>query len=303
MRNPTHKGATGTSPVAEPVKWPEQRARFQKVTDEAFGAEPAPIARTLAHAIKLREDSRAKRIKMKRVAVARETTVEELREYLVLEKLAPIVRQQVLAMTTVTADELVSEEKLRFIARERNHVEQRKMYERLLVGQLRRTRVETRRSAAWEPRRPTPEGPGQTPVPEGPSTAAWRSGSPVAAQGHPAAGPARESPRSISCRASLRCCLRPYPEPTSVLSGLRGPRDPGVGTDHHEVGAPRVGSPLVFDHPTERALPNLHERRQGSVPARPIHHQRPAPALDQRVHPASLPSCLGAVLASVGTTP
>jgi hypothetical protein len=43
-------------------------------------------------------------------------------------------------MTTVTANELVTEEKLRFIARERNHVEQRRMCERLLAGQLRCTR-------------------------------------------------------------------------------------------------------------------------------------------------------------------
>jgi hypothetical protein len=68
--------------VAEPVKWPEQRARFQKVMNEAFGAEPAPIAKTLAHAIKLRDDTRAKRITMKRVAAAREASVDELREYL-----------------------------------------------------------------------------------------------------------------------------------------------------------------------------------------------------------------------------
>jgi hypothetical protein len=127
--------------VAEPVKWPEQRARFQKVMDDAFGAEPAPIARTLAHAIKLREDLRAKRTTRKRVAAAREMSVEELREYLVLAKLAPVVRDQVVAMTTVTANELVTEEKLRFIARERNHVEQRRMYERLLAGQLRCTRA------------------------------------------------------------------------------------------------------------------------------------------------------------------
>jgi hypothetical protein len=31
---------------------------------------------------------------------------------------------------------LVTEEKLRFIFRERTHVEQRRMYERLLAGQL-----------------------------------------------------------------------------------------------------------------------------------------------------------------------
>jgi hypothetical protein len=37
---------------------------------------------------------------MKRVAAARETTVEELREYLVLAKLAPVVRAQVLGMRT-----------------------------------------------------------------------------------------------------------------------------------------------------------------------------------------------------------
>jgi hypothetical protein len=138
--------------VAEPVKWPEQRSRFQKVMDEAFGAEPAPIARALAHAIKLRDEIRAKRMTMKRVAAARETTVEELREYLGLAKLAPVVREQVLVMTRVTANELVTEEKLRFIARERNLVEQRRMYERLLAGQLRctRTRMGSDRQQAEE---------------------------------------------------------------------------------------------------------------------------------------------------------
>lgn len=44
-------------------------------------------------------------------------------------------------MTTATANELVTEKKLRFIARERNQVEQRRMCERLLAGQLRCTRV------------------------------------------------------------------------------------------------------------------------------------------------------------------
>ncbi len=156
--------------VAEPVKWPEQRARFQKVMDEAFAAEPAPIARTLAHAIKLRDDIQAKRITMKRVAAAPEMTVEELREYLGLAKLAQVVRDQVLGMTTVTANELVTEEKLRFIARERNHVEQRRMYERLLAGQLRCTREKARPEAVaaeQETRCPTPAPaePGQTPSP------------------------------------------------------------------------------------------------------------------------------------------
>jgi hypothetical protein len=55
---------------------------------------------------------------------------------------AGIVRDQVLSMTTVTANELVTEEKLRFIARERDPMEQRRMYERLLAGQLRCTRAE-----------------------------------------------------------------------------------------------------------------------------------------------------------------
>jgi hypothetical protein len=116
--------------------------------DEAFGAEPAPTAKTPAHILKLRDDIRAKRITLKRVAAARETTVEELREYLVLGKLAPVVRDQVLGMTTMTASELVTEEELRFIARERNHVEQRRMFERLLAGQLRCTRPQARRAAA-----------------------------------------------------------------------------------------------------------------------------------------------------------
>jgi hypothetical protein len=111
--------------VGEPVKWPSSgRGDSSKVIDQAFGAELALIARTLAHAIKLRDDIRAKRITMKRVVAARETTVEELRDYLVLAKLAPVVRDQVLAMTTVTASELVTEEKLRFNARESNSVEQ-----------------------------------------------------------------------------------------------------------------------------------------------------------------------------------
>lgn len=126
------------------MKWPEQRARFQKVTDEAFGAEPARIARTLAHAIRLGDDIRTKRSTMKRVAAAREVSIEELREYPVLAKLVPLVRDQVLRMTTVTADELVTEEKLRFIARGRNQVEQRRMYERLLAGQLRCMRANAR---------------------------------------------------------------------------------------------------------------------------------------------------------------
>jgi hypothetical protein len=141
--------------VAEPVKWPEQRALFQKVMDAAFGAEPAPIARVVAHAIRLRDDIRAKRMTMKRVAAAREVSVEELREYLGPAKLAPAVRDQVLGMTTVTANELVTEEKLRFLARERNHVEQRRMYERLLAGQLRcaRAKAESKKDAE-EPQRP-----------------------------------------------------------------------------------------------------------------------------------------------------
>lgn len=75
---------------------------------------------------------------------------------------------------TVTVNELLTEEKLRFIARERNHVEQRRMYERLLAGQLRCTRAEMRRPAvALGSRQPTPEKPGQTPAPvEVPGTAA-----------------------------------------------------------------------------------------------------------------------------------
>jgi hypothetical protein len=63
--------------VAEPVKWPEQRARFQEVIGEAFGVEPAPIAKPLTHVIKLRDDL-AKRITMQRIAAARKTNVGDL---------------------------------------------------------------------------------------------------------------------------------------------------------------------------------------------------------------------------------
>jgi hypothetical protein len=55
-----------------------------------------------------------------------------------LAKLVSVFRGQVLGMTTVTANDLVTEEKLRFIARERNHVEQRRAYERLKAEGARR---------------------------------------------------------------------------------------------------------------------------------------------------------------------
>lgn len=71
-------------------------------------------------------------------------------------------------MTTVTANALVTEEKLRFIARERNHVEKRRMFERLLAGQLRCTRAETRRATVAlgpRPSTPAPADPDQPSAP------------------------------------------------------------------------------------------------------------------------------------------
>lgn len=84
--------------------------------DAPFGPEPAPIAHAVTHAIKLRDDFRV------RVAAARETTFKELQEHL-LAKLAPLVRDQVLRRTTVTANDLLTEEKLLFIARGLSRVE------------------------------------------------------------------------------------------------------------------------------------------------------------------------------------
>jgi hypothetical protein len=54
------------------------------------------------HVLSFLDDIRAKRITLKRVAAARETTAEELREYLVLAKLALVIRDQILRMATVT---------------------------------------------------------------------------------------------------------------------------------------------------------------------------------------------------------
>ncbi len=88
---------------------------------------------------------------MQRIAAAREMSVEELRDYLVLAKLVPVIRDQVLGMTTVTANELVTEEKLRFVARERNHVEQRRMFERLLAGQHQLQRLAIRHRGRTPP--------------------------------------------------------------------------------------------------------------------------------------------------------
>jgi hypothetical protein len=138
--------------VAEAKEWPEQRVRFQKVVDEAYKAEPAPIARAVANAIKLRDDVKAKRSTLKRIAAAREVSIDEVREHLMPARLAPAIRDVVLRMTTVTVSPFVTEEKLRFIARKRDLREQRRMYERLVAGQLRSTRAKA--EAAGESRRP-----------------------------------------------------------------------------------------------------------------------------------------------------
>jgi hypothetical protein len=75
--------------VAEAIEWPEQRVRFQRVMDEAFKVELAPIARILARVLKLRDDIRAKRLTLERVAIAREVSIDEVRQHLMLARLAP----------------------------------------------------------------------------------------------------------------------------------------------------------------------------------------------------------------------
>lgn len=69
-----------------------------------------------------------------------------------LAKFVPIVREQVLRMTTVTTNELVTEERHRLIARNRNDVEQRRMHQRLFAGQPRCTRSESRSVGQGLPR-------------------------------------------------------------------------------------------------------------------------------------------------------
>jgi hypothetical protein len=86
-------------------------------------------------------------------------SAKEFRGYLALAKLMPVVRDQVLGMTTVTANELVIEEKLRFIACERNQAMQRRIYERLLTGQLRCTRAEMGRGTVAVDLRRLPSAP------------------------------------------------------------------------------------------------------------------------------------------------
>jgi hypothetical protein len=68
-------------------------------------------------------------------------------------------------MTTVTANAFVTEEKLRFIARERDWKEQQRLYERLLEGQLRSTRSIGSRRGTAEPKVDSP----QLPIPQAPA--------------------------------------------------------------------------------------------------------------------------------------
>jgi hypothetical protein len=126
--------------VAEPLGWPEQRVRFQQVMNKYFEPEPARIAKTLMEALELRKEVEEKNLTIAKAARRRAQKPDRIRNILTLADLAPEIQKHLLAMTTTTVSLNVSEPKLRLVAQEPTHADQRRLYERLLAGQLRCTR-------------------------------------------------------------------------------------------------------------------------------------------------------------------
>ncbi len=126
--------------VAEPLNWPEQRARFQEVMNKYFEPEPARIAKTLTESLELRKLVEEKNLTIANAARRRAQKPERIRNILALADLAPEIQKHLLAMTTSTVSLNVSEPKLRLVALEPTHADQRRLYEKLLAGQLRTTR-------------------------------------------------------------------------------------------------------------------------------------------------------------------
>jgi hypothetical protein len=126
--------------VAETMDWTEQRDRFQKVMTRATRVEPAPIARQLAKALRIKKEVDEKGMTLEHAVAAFGFKAETIRRLLELTRLAPDIQRAVLGMTMETACWYVTEPKLHFIAAEPTHAERRRLYEKLVAGQLRSTR-------------------------------------------------------------------------------------------------------------------------------------------------------------------
>ena len=128
--------------VAEPLNWSDQRTRFQEVMNKYYAPEPARIAKTLTEALELRKEVEEKNLTIAKAARRGGQKPDRIRSILALTDLAPDIQTHLLAMTTTTVSLNVSEPKLRLVAQEPTHADQRRLYERLLAGQLRSTRKE-----------------------------------------------------------------------------------------------------------------------------------------------------------------
>lgn len=126
--------------VAEPLNWPDQRARFQEVMNKYYAPEPSRIAKALTEALGLRKLVEEKSLTIAKAARRQGQKPERIRNILALTDLAPDIQRHLLAMTTTTVNPNVSEPKLRLIAQEPTHADQQRLYEKLLAGQLRSTR-------------------------------------------------------------------------------------------------------------------------------------------------------------------
>lgn len=122
--------------VAEVIDWSEQRERFQKVMVRAFGTEPSPVAQVLSDALRIKQEIDAQGLTLAEAARANALDPERLRQLLDLTRLAPDIQGEVLATTMATVCWYVSAPKLRLIAAEPAHAEQRRLYEKILAGQL-----------------------------------------------------------------------------------------------------------------------------------------------------------------------
>jgi hypothetical protein len=126
--------------VAEPTDWTQQRVRFQEAMNKYFAPEPARIAKALTEALELRKLVEEKNLTIAKAARRRGQKPDRIRSILALTDLAPDIQTHLLAMTATTVNPNVSEPKLRHVAHEPTHADQRRLYEKLLAGQLRTTR-------------------------------------------------------------------------------------------------------------------------------------------------------------------
>jgi hypothetical protein len=126
--------------VAEAMDWTEQRARFQELMNKYFEPEPARVAKALSAALELRKDIEEKQLTLAKAARRAGHKVERVRNLLALADLAPDIQKHILAMTTATASVNVTEPKRGLVAQAPTRADQRRLYEKLLAGQLRCTR-------------------------------------------------------------------------------------------------------------------------------------------------------------------